>query len=110
MSKHPRTLLFSRGLEFSDFAEIHGPRGFAGFVFAGTAPATGAATMFRFHAGLVPALFVPRERFAPPRRHQAQVGRGQNAGGGGVTEAAIRPPTSVCEQGTLSFEAFQYAG
>jgi hypothetical protein len=32
-----------------------------------------------------------------------------NAGGGGVTEAAIKPPTSVCEQGTLHFEAFGYA-
>jgi hypothetical protein len=32
------------------------------------------------------------------------------ADGGGVTEAAIKPPTSVCEQGTLHFEAFGYAG
>jgi hypothetical protein len=32
------------------------------------------------------------------------------AAGGGVTEAAIKPPTSVCEQGTLSFGAFGYAG
>jgi hypothetical protein len=30
--------------------------------------------------------------------------------GGGVTDAAIKPPTSVCEQGTLTFEAFDYAG
>jgi hypothetical protein len=29
--------------------------------------------------------------------------------GGGVTEAPIKPPTSVCEQGTLNFEAFGYA-
>jgi hypothetical protein len=29
---------------------------------------------------------------------------------GGVTEAAMKPPTSVCQQGTLSFEAFGYAG
>jgi hypothetical protein len=29
---------------------------------------------------------------------------------GGVTEAAIKPPTSVCQQGTLSFEGFDYAG
>jgi Protein of unknown function (DUF4232) len=28
----------------------------------------------------------------------------------GVTEAAIKPPTSVCQQGTLNFEAFTYAG
>jgi Protein of unknown function (DUF4232) len=33
-----------------------------------------------------------------------------SAPGGGVTEAAIKPPTSVCERGTLSFEAFSYAG
>jgi hypothetical protein len=30
--------------------------------------------------------------------------------GGGATDAAIRPPTSVCQQGTLHFEAFGYAG
>jgi hypothetical protein len=30
--------------------------------------------------------------------------------GGGVMDAAIQPPTSVCEQGTLTFEAFGYAG
>lgn len=29
---------------------------------------------------------------------------------GGVTNAAIKPPTSVCEQGTLNFESFDYAG
>jgi Protein of unknown function (DUF4232) len=28
--------------------------------------------------------------------------------GGGVMDAAIVPPTSVCEQGTLQFEAFDY--
>jgi hypothetical protein len=32
------------------------------------------------------------------------------AGGGGVTEAPIKPPTSVCVQGTLNFEAFDYTG
>jgi hypothetical protein len=30
--------------------------------------------------------------------------------GGGVTEAPIRPPTSVCQQGTLNFASFGYAG
>jgi Domain of unknown function (DUF4232) len=30
--------------------------------------------------------------------------------GGGVTEATIKPPTSVCQQGTLNFEPFGYAG
>jgi hypothetical protein len=29
---------------------------------------------------------------------------------GGVTEASMTPPTSVCQQGTLNFEAFGYAG
>lgn len=33
-----------------------------------------------------------------------------NAEGGGVTEAAIKPPTSVCQRGTLNFVAFVYAG
>jgi hypothetical protein len=41
-----------------------------------------------------------------PEAHTFQV----NADGGGVTEAAIKPPTSVCQQGTLNFEAFGYAG
>ncbi|MGZ4289333.1 MAG: DUF4232 domain-containing protein [Gaiellaceae bacterium] len=41
-----------------------------------------------------------------PQAHTFQL----TADGGGVTEAAIKPPTSVCEQGTLTFEAFQYAG
>ena len=30
--------------------------------------------------------------------------------GGGATDAAIKPPTSVCERGTLNFERFGYAG
>jgi hypothetical protein len=41
-----------------------------------------------------------------PQAHTFQL----TAGGGGVTEAAIKPPTSVCEQGTLHFEPFDYAG
>ena len=40
-----------------------------------------------------------------PQAHTFQL----NAAGGGVTEAPIRPPTSVCVQGTLNFEAFGYA-
>jgi hypothetical protein len=32
------------------------------------------------------------------------------AAGGGVTEVPIKPPTSVCQQGMLNFEAFGYAG
>jgi Protein of unknown function (DUF4232) len=33
-----------------------------------------------------------------------------NPDGGGATDATIKPPTSVCERGTLNFEAFGYAG
>lgn len=33
-----------------------------------------------------------------------------NPDGGGATDASIKPPTSVCERGTLNFEAFGYAG
>ena len=32
------------------------------------------------------------------------------AQGGGVLDAAIKPPTSVCQQGSLNFESFNYAG
>ena len=41
-----------------------------------------------------------------PQAHTFEV----TAEGGGVTEAAIKPPTSVCVQGTLNFEPFDYAG
>jgi len=41
-----------------------------------------------------------------PQAHTFQL----TTGGGGVTEAAIKPPTSVCERGTLHFEPFGYAG
>jgi hypothetical protein len=34
----------------------------------------------------------------------------QLAAADGVTEAPIKPSTSVCEQGTLNFSAFAYAG
>jgi hypothetical protein len=40
-----------------------------------------------------------------PTAHTLQV----TPTGGGVMDAAIRPPTSVCQQGTLSFESFGYA-
>jgi Protein of unknown function (DUF4232) len=40
-----------------------------------------------------------------PTAHTLQV----TADGGGVTEVSIKPPTSVCEQGTLNFEGFGYA-
>jgi hypothetical protein len=41
-----------------------------------------------------------------PVAHTLQVG----GSGGGVTEIPIKPPTSVCERGTLNFESFAYAG
>ena len=41
-----------------------------------------------------------------PKAHTLQV----TPNGGGVTDAAIKPPTSVCEQGSLNFKAFGYAG
>jgi hypothetical protein len=41
-----------------------------------------------------------------PQAHTLQV----TPNGGGVTDAAIKPPTSVCEQGSLNFKAFGYAG
>jgi len=41
-----------------------------------------------------------------PTAHTLQV----TPTGGGLMDAAIKPPTSVCEQGTLEFEAFDYAG
>jgi uncharacterized protein DUF4232 len=41
-----------------------------------------------------------------PQAHTLQV----SPNGGGVTDAAVKPSTSVCEQGTLSFEALGYAG
>jgi hypothetical protein len=41
-----------------------------------------------------------------PQAHTFEV----TAEGGGVTEAPMKPPTSVCVQGTLNFEAYDYAG
>ena len=39
-----------------------------------------------------------------PEAHTFQL----TAEGGGVTEAPIKPPTSVCQRGRLNFEAFAY--
>jgi hypothetical protein len=41
-----------------------------------------------------------------PQAHTLEV----TPNGGSPMDAAIKPPTSVCEQGTLKFEAFAYAG
>jgi hypothetical protein len=40
-----------------------------------------------------------------PTAHTLQV----MPNGGGVLDAPIKPPTSVCQQGTLNFESFGYA-
>ena len=40
-----------------------------------------------------------------PQAHTLQL-----SAGGSVADAAIKPPTSVCQQGTLNFGAFGYAG
>jgi hypothetical protein len=42
-----------------------------------------------------------------PQAHTFEL---KTPGNGGVTEAPIKPPTSVCQQGTLHFKAFDYAG
>jgi hypothetical protein len=62
---------------------------------------------------------VAQARFSPdiPGDGDSQSGRCQptahtlqvTANGGGVMDAVIKPPTSVCQQGTLTFEAFGYA-
>ena len=62
---------------------------------------------------------VAQARFSPdiPGAGDSQSGQCQptartlqvTPNGGGVMDAAIRPPTSVCQQGTLSFEAFGYS-
>jgi hypothetical protein len=41
-----------------------------------------------------------------PAAHTLQV----TADGGGVVDAAVTPPTSVCQQGALNFKTFVYAG
>ncbi|HZT54486.1 MAG TPA: DUF4232 domain-containing protein [Gaiellaceae bacterium] len=41
-----------------------------------------------------------------PVAHTLQV----TPNGGGATDAPIEPPTSVCERGTLQFDAYGYAG
>jgi hypothetical protein len=82
-----------------------------------TAAGGGAPTRVVLEAG---ASAVAHARFSPdvpgqgdsqsgacqPQAHTLQV----TPNGGGVTDAAIRPSTSVCEQGALHFEALGYAG
>ncbi len=41
-----------------------------------------------------------------PQAHMLQV----MPNGGGVTDVAVKPPTSVCERGSLNFGVFGYAG
>jgi hypothetical protein len=82
-----------------------------------TAAGGGAPTRVVLEAG---ASAVAHARFSPdvpgqgdsqsgacqPQAHTLQV----TPNGGGVTDAAIKPSTSVCERGTLNFEALGYAG
>jgi hypothetical protein len=77
----------------------------------------GAPTRVMLEAG---ASAVAHARFSPdvpgpgdsqsgecqPQAHTLQV----SPNGGGVTDAAIKPSTSVCERGTLNFEVLGYAG
>jgi Protein of unknown function (DUF4232) len=79
--------------------------------------AGGAAVLVLLQPG---ASAVAQARFSPdvPGQGDSQSGTCQPAAhtlqvtpnGGGVTDAAINPPTSVCEQGTLKFDVFGYAG
>lgn len=41
-----------------------------------------------------------------PQAHQLQI----TPNGGGVMDATIKPPTSVCERGALNFQPYTYAG
>jgi hypothetical protein len=81
MSEHPGPFSLSGRLKSTGFAQVHRPGGFAQSFSRGTAAAPSAAPMARFHAGFVPALFVPCKSVAPPRRHEAQAGRGHDASG-----------------------------
>jgi len=82
-----------------------------------TAASAGRTTRVVLQPG---ASAVAQARFSPtvPGQGDSQSGTCQpmahtlqlTAAGGGVTDAAIKPPTSVCEQGSLNFEAFDYAG
>jgi uncharacterized protein DUF4232 len=68
-------------------------------------PGASAVAQARFSA-TVPGQGDSQSGTCQPTAHTLQV----TTTGGGVTDAAIRPPTSVCEQGTLNFEPFDYAG
>lgn len=79
-------------------------------------PGTGTAVRVLLQPG---ASSVAQARFSPdipgdgdsqsgpcqPTAHTLQV----TPNGGGVMDASIRPPTSVCQQGMLTFESFGYA-
>jgi len=68
-------------------------------------PGASATAQARFSPD-VPGTGDSQSGSCQPQAHTFQL----SAEGGGVTEAAIKPPTSVCEQGTLHFGAFGYAG
>jgi Protein of unknown function (DUF4232) len=68
-------------------------------------PGASAIAQARF-SSTVPGQGDSQSGTCQPTAHTLQV----TATAGGVTDAAIKPPTSVCEQGTLNFEPFDYAG
>jgi hypothetical protein len=68
-------------------------------------PGASAVAQARF-SPTVPGQGDSQSGTCQPTAHTLQL----TAAGGGVTDAAIKPPTSVCEQGSLNFEAFDYAG
>jgi hypothetical protein len=80
------------------------------------APGTGTAVRVLLQPG---ASSVTQARFSPdiPGAGDSQSGPCQptahtlqlTPNGGGVTDVAIKPPTSVCQQGTLAFENFAYS-
>jgi hypothetical protein len=68
-------------------------------------PGASAVAQARF-SPTVPGQGDSQSGTCQPTAHTLQL----SATGGGVTDAAIKPPTSVCEQGSLNFESFDYAG
>jgi Domain of unknown function (DUF4232) len=68
-------------------------------------PGASAVAQARFSPS-VPGQGDSQSGTCQPTAHTFQV----TTPGGGVTDATMKPPTSVCEQGSLNFEAFAYAG
>ena len=68
-------------------------------------PGASATALARFSPD-VPGSGDSQSGACQPQAHTLQV----TPSGGSPMDAAIRPPTSVCQQGTLSFDVFAYAG